>query len=161
MNQLKFLYDTLLYYVQDFLVRRKFARASFSLTRNCVCLGGVLNVGTIARHPQSTGGKSSSIHSHPTALFEDEVQTIMDRAKPVVQSTPNYDVGPILLSTPVIEERSPSKQLSPIEENFNLRPEESHVRPKTKRDDFFRAKPSPVADLSDPFNTLDPLWTHR
>lgn len=88
----------------------------------------------------------------------------MDKAKPVLQSTPNYDVGPILSSTPtstILEEKPPVKQLTPIEANFNLRPEESHIKPKTTRDDFFRTKPSPMKDLSDPFSQLDPLWTFR
>jgi hypothetical protein len=94
-------------------------------------------------------------------LFDDEVQTIMDKAKPVIQSTPNYDIGPILSSTPTTEEKSTIKQLTPIEENFNLRPEESHIKPKSTKEDFFRTKQSSVKDLSDPFNQLDPLWTFR
>lgn len=88
------------------------------------------------------------------------MQTIMDKAKPIIQSTPNYDVGPILSST-IIEEKPSTKQLTSIEENFNLRPEESHIKPKTAREDFFRSKSSTVKDLSDPFNQLDPLWTFR
>lgn len=90
------------------------------------------------------------------------MQTIIDQAKPTatVPIVPNYDVGPILSST-VVEEKSPVKQLTAIEENFNLRPEESHIKPKTKRDDFFRKKSSTEKDLADPFNQLDPLWTFR
>jgi len=95
-----------------------------------------------------------------TVLLADEMQTIMHKAKPIIQSIPNYDVGPILSST-IIEEKPSTKHLTPIEENFNLRPEESHIKPKTTREDFFRIQKSPVKDLSDPFNQLDPLWTFR
>jgi len=145
MNQLKFIYETFLYYVQDLLVKR-----------------GVLKVGSIIHHQSSTPTlKSTSSNNYfNTLLLDNEMQTIMDKAKPIVQSVPNYDVGPILSST-VIEEKSPIKQLNPIEENFNLRPEESHIKPKTKRDDFYRKKPSTEKDLADPFNQLDPLWTFR
>ncbi len=104
--------------------------------------------------------KTSSSTAFNTALFDNEVQTIIDKAKPIVAIVPNYDVGPILSST-VTEEKSPVKQLDPIEENFNLRPEESHIKPKTKRDDFFRKKSSTDKDAADPFNQLDPLWTFR
>ena len=77
-----------------------------------------------------------------------------------MQSTPNYDVGPVLSST-IAEEKSAAKRLTPIEENFNLRPEESHIKPKTTRQDFFPIKSPSAKDLSDPFNQLDPLWTFR
>jgi hypothetical protein len=105
--------------------------------------------------------KSSSSNTFNTIQFDNEVQTIIDKAKPIIVPTvPNYDVGPILSST-VTGDKSPVKQLTPIEENFNLRPEESHIKPKTTRDDFFRKKPSTDKDASDPFNQLDPLWTFR
>jgi hypothetical protein len=144
MNQLKFVYEAFLYYVQDLLVKR-----------------GVLKVGSIMHHQSSTITlKSISPNNFNTVLLDNEMQTIMDKAKPIVQSVPNYDVGPILSST-VMEEKSPIKQLTAIEENFNLRPEESHIKPKTKRDDFFRTKSSTDKDLADPFNQLDPLWTFR
>jgi len=123
--------------------------------------GGVLKVGSIMHHQSSTPTlKSSSSNNFNISLLDNEMQTIMDKAKPIIQSIPNYDVGPILSST-IIEEKSPIKQLDPIEENFNLRPEESHIKPKTTRDDFFKKKPSTEKDLSDPFNKLDPLWTFR
>jgi hypothetical protein len=101
--------------------------------------GSVLNVGSMIHHQSSTTPilKSISSNNFNTVLFDNEMQTIMDKAKPIVQSVPNYDVGPVLSST-IIEEKSPIKQLNPIEENFNLRPEESHIKPKTIRDDFFR-----------------------
>ncbi|CAF1159923.1 unnamed protein product [Rotaria sp. Silwood1] len=145
MNQLKFVYETLLYYCQNFLVKR-----------------GVLKVGSMMHHQSSTL-KSTSSNTY-THLFDDEIQTIVDKAKPIIQSIPNYDVGPILSSTPtsnIIEEKPVIKQLTAIEENFNLRPEESHIKPKITREEFFRTKSSPVKDLSDPFNQLDPLWTFR
>jgi len=89
------------------------------------------------------------------------MQTILEKAKPVVVPTvPNYDVGPIL-SSDVNEDKPIPKQLTAIEENFNLRPEESHIKPKTKRDEFFRAKSTQDKDPADPFNQLDPLWTFR
>jgi hypothetical protein len=116
-------------------------------------------------HHQSSTPILKSISPYTNSvLLDDDVQTIMDKAKPVIQSTPNYDIGPILSSTPIsilTEEKPTIKQLTPIEENFNLRPEESHIKPKTKRDDFFRTKPSSANDISDPFNHLDPLWTFR
>ena len=115
-------------------------------------------------HQSSPSTLKSTTSINNTLLLNDEMQTIMDKAKPVIQSTPNYDVGPILSSIPtsmIIEEKAAIKQLTPIEENFNLRPEESHIRVKTTREDFFRTKQSPVKDLSDPFNQLDPLWTFR
>lgn len=142
MNQLKFIYEAFLYYVQDLLVKR-----------------GVLKVGSIIHHQQSSISTLKSLSSNKI-LFDNEVQTIIEKAKPVIQIVPNYDVGPILSST-INEEKSPVKQLDPIEENFNLRPEESHIKPKTKRDDFYRKKPSNENDLTDPFNQLDPLWTFR
>ena len=120
-------------------------------------LGGVLTVGSVNHTPIL---KSSSSTAFNTLQFDNEVQTIIDKAKPIIPIVPNYDVGPILSST-MTEEKSPVKQLTPIEENFNLRPEESHIKPKTKRDDFFRKKPSTGSDASDPFNQLDPLWTFR
>jgi hypothetical protein len=126
--------------------------------------GGVLKVGSMIHHQASTPTSKLTSSMNNTALLDDEMQTIMEKAKPVIQSTPNYDVGPILSSTPaqiIIEEKSTIKQLTPIEENFNLRPEESHIRVKSTREDFFRTKQSPVTDLSDPFNQLDPLWTFR
>ncbi len=129
-------------------------RISFFFYYIFLSLGGVLKVGSMNHTPII---KPSSSNTFNTLLFDNEVQTIIDKAKPVI---PNYDVGPILSST-VIEEKSPVKQLTPIEENFNLRPEESHIKPKTIRDDFFRKKPSTEKDLSDPFNQLDPLWTFR
>ncbi|CAF0965313.1 unnamed protein product [Adineta ricciae] len=147
MNQLKFVYEALLRYAQERLVK-----------------AGLLNVGSII-HDQSTSSNMKSISPNTkTVLLAEEMQTIMDKAKPLVQSTPNYDVGPILSSTPtstILEEKPPVKQLTPIEANFNLRPEESHIKPKTTREDFFRTKPSTMKDLSDPFNQLDPLWTFR
>ncbi|CAF4347068.1 unnamed protein product, partial [Rotaria sp. Silwood2] len=147
MNQLKFVYEALLYYCQDSLVKR-----------------GVLKVGSMMHHQSSTSILKSTSSNSNTVLFDDEIKTIVDKAKPIIQSTPNYDVGPILSSTPtstltLTEEKSSVKQLTAIEENFNLRPEESHIKPKTTREDFFRTKSSPVKDLSDPFNQLDPLWT--
>ena len=116
-------------------------------------------------HPSAlTSSKATPIPTN-TLRLNDELQIIMDQAKPPMPSTPNYDVGPILSSTPtstaIDENKQPTKQLSPIEENFNLRPEESHIRPKTTRDDFFRPKSSVGTDLSDPFNQLDPHWTFR
>lgn len=117
-----------------------------------------MKVGSINNTPLLKPSLSTTFN---TALFDNEVQTIIDQAKPVVPpSVPNYDVGPILSST-ITEEKSPVKQLTAIEENFNLRPEESHIKPKTKRDDFFRHKSSTEKDLADPFNQLDPLWTFR
>ncbi|CAF0888609.1 unnamed protein product [Adineta steineri] len=147
MNQLKFVYESLLRYVQERLVKR-----------------GVLNASSIIHHQSTIPTLKSTSPNTNTALLADEMQTIMDKAKPIIQPTPNYDVGPILSSTPtstMIEEKPSIKQLTPIEENFNLRPEESHIKLKTTRDDFFRTKPSSVTDLSDPFNKLDPLWTFR
>ncbi|CAF1355817.1 unnamed protein product [Rotaria sordida] len=147
MNQLKFVYEALLYYVQNFLVKR-----------------GVLKVGSMMHHHSSTSTLKSTSSNTNTLLIDDEIQTIVDKAKPIIQSTPNYDVGPILSSTPtsmIIEEKPSIKQLTAIEENFNLRPEESHIKPKTTREDFFRTKSSTIKDLSDPFNQLDPLWTFR
>jgi len=112
-------------------------------------------------HQSSTSTlRSTSSNNFNILSLDNEMQTIMDKAKPIIQTVPNYDVGPILSST-IIEEKLPIKQLDPIEENFNLRPEESHIKPKTKRDDFFRKKSSTDKDLSDPFNQLDPLWTFR
>ncbi|CAF4589523.1 unnamed protein product [Rotaria socialis] len=143
MNQLKFVYETLLYYAQDFLVKR-----------------GVLKVGSMMHHQSTTSTSKSTSSNINTLSLDDEMQTIMNKAKPIVQSIPNYDVGPILSST-AIEEKPPMKPLTAIEENFNLRPEESHIKPKTTRDDFFRTKSSPSNDLSDPINRLDPLWTFR
>ncbi|CAF1230111.1 unnamed protein product [Rotaria magnacalcarata] len=143
MNQLKFVYETLLYYAQDFLVKR-----------------GVLKVGSMMHHQSTTSTSKSTSSNINTLSLDNEMQTIMDKAKPIVQSIPNYDVGPILSST-AIEEKPPMKPLTAIEENFNLRPEESHIKPKTTRDDFFRTKSSTTNDLSDPFNKLDPLWTFR
>lgn len=124
-------------------------------------LGGVLKVGSMIHHQSPTSTIKSTPSNINTLLLEDEMQTIMDKAKPIIHSTPNYDVGPILSTTPtstIIEEKPPIKPLTAIEENFNLRPEESHIKPKTTREDFFRTK-STVKDLSDPFNQLDPLWT--
>jgi hypothetical protein len=115
-------------------------------------------------HQLSTSTFKSTTSNTNTVLLADEMQTIMHKAKPIIQSIPNYDVGPILSSTPtstIIEEKPSTKHLTPIEENFNLRPEESHIKPKTTREDFFRIQKSPVKDLSDPFNQLDPLWTFR
>jgi hypothetical protein len=161
MNQLKFVYEAFLYYVQDLLVKRKISFFVFDFSLIYFSKGGVLKVGSIMHHQSSTITlKSISPNNFNTVLLDNEMQTIMDKAKPIVQSVPNYDVGPILSST-VMEEKSPIKQLTAIEENFNLRPEESHIKPKTKRDDFFRTKSSTDKDLADPFNQLDPLWTFR
>lgn len=159
MNQLKFVYEAFLYYVQDLLVKRKTISPSIFSSSLSLSSGGVLKVGSITHTPLL---KPSSSTTFNTALFDNEVQTIIDQAKPVTTPiVPNYDVGPILSSTNVVEEKSPVKQLTAIEENFNLRPEESHIKPKTKRDDFFRKKSSTDKDLTDPFNQLDPLWTFR
>ncbi|UJR14946.1 hypothetical protein I4U23_001927 [Adineta vaga] len=147
MNQLKFVYEALLRYTQERLVKR-----------------GTLNVTSILHEQSMSSNLRSTSPNTNTVLLTEEMQTIMEKSKPIVQSTPNYDVGPILSSTPtstIIEEKPPAKQLTSIEANFNLRPEESHIKPKTTRDDFFRTKPSPMKDLSDPFNQLDPLWTFR
>lgn len=108
-----------------------------------------------------TTSVTSNVHQ-----LNEVLQTIIEQAKPSILSTPNYDVGPILStpsSTPSLsaEERSPAKQLSPMEENFNLRPEESHIRPRATRDDFFKAKKDSINDTSDPFNQLDPYWSMR
>ena len=158
MNQLKFVYEALLYYVQDLLVKRKNHPFSFQLHFLSLYSGGVLKVGSITHTPIL---KTSPSITFNTALFDNEVQTIIEKAKPVIiPSVPNYDVGPILSST-ITEEKPPVKQLTPIEENFNLRPEESHIKPKTNRDDFFRQKPMTEKDSLDPFNQLDPLWTFR
>ena len=111
---------------------------------------------------------NSNLTSNTNTITQlnEELQTIIDRAKPMTVPTPNYDIGPVLSSPttiPVNNDEKPTsvKELSPIEQNFNLRPEESHIRPKTTREDFFRTKSTPVKDLSDPFNQLDPLWSLR
>ncbi|CAF4205004.1 unnamed protein product, partial [Rotaria magnacalcarata] len=82
MNQLKFVYETLLYYAQDFLVKR-----------------GVLKVGSMMHHQSTTSTSKSTSSNINTLSLDNEMQTIMDKAKPIVQSIPNYDVGPILSST--------------------------------------------------------------
>lgn len=164
MNQLKFVYEALLRYVQSHLTKRKFPIQHPLHSHSVVLPGGALNVSSMNNQQPANATPKPSPPNTNTVLLANEMQTIMEKAKPAAPSGPNYDVGPILSSTSPpasMEEKPPTKQLTPIEANFNLRPEESHVKPKTTREDFFRAKPAALQDLSDPFNQLDPLWTFR
>ena len=70
MNQLKFLYETLLYYVQDFLVKRKFTRSSLHLT---------LSVSVQVEF--STSARSPIILSPPAASRARSIRTTRPSSK--------------------------------------------------------------------------------
>ncbi|CAF4164918.1 unnamed protein product, partial [Rotaria sp. Silwood2] len=61
----------------------------------------------------------------------------------------------------ITEEKPSIKQLTSIEDNFNLRPKENYMKPKITQEDFFLfivgTKSTPVKDVSDRFNQLDSL----
>ncbi|CAF1202317.1 unnamed protein product, partial [Didymodactylos carnosus] len=97
----------------------------------------------------------------------------------------NYDIGPVRDETSIdhissnitndtvseenhsLNETSSTQDrttrlLTSIEENFNLRPEESCIRQHITKDDFRRQSSSlNKKDLADPFNQLDSLWTFK